>query len=76
MATNWNTADVRVASKSGLKTRSFYQVDIPEDSNYLRCWEERGGEEFTEIPKEEVGKVYININAKGKNSRIVVWENQ
>lgn len=76
MATNWNTAEVIVASKSGLSTRSFGQVDIPDDSEFLLCWREKDGERYCEIPKSKVGKVYININANGKNSRIVVWENQ
>lgn len=76
MATNWNTAEVRVASKSGLSTRSFCEVEIPDDSEFLRCWREVDGERYCEIPKNEVGKVYINLNAKGKHSRIVVWENQ
>lgn len=76
MATNWNTAEVVVASKSGLSTRSFRQVDIPDDGNFLLCWEEKNGKEFCEIHKDKVGEVYININANGKNSHISVWENR
>ena len=76
MATNWNTAEVVVASKSGLSTRSFRQVDIPDDGNFLQCWGEKNGNEYCEIPKEKVGEVYININANGKNSHISVWENR
>lgn len=76
MATNWNTAEVVVASKSGLSTRSFRQVEILDDRNFLLCWEERNGVEFAEIHKDEVGEVYININANGKNSHITVWENR
>ena len=76
MATNWNTAEVVVASKSGLNTRSFRQVDIPDDGNFLLCWGEKNGAEFCEIHKDKVGEVYININANGKNSKISVWENR
>lgn len=76
MATNWNTAEVVVANKSGLITRSFRQVDIPDDSNFLQCWGERNGKEFCEIHKDKVGEVYININANGKNSHITVWKNR
>ena len=76
MVTNWNTAEVLVANKGGLSTRSFRQVDIPDDGNFLQCWGEKNGEEYCEIPKEKVGKVYININANGKNSHILVWENR
>lgn len=72
---NWNTAEVVVASKSGLVTRSFGQVDIPDDSEFLLCWREKNGTEYCEIHKSEVGEVYININANGKNSHITVWEN-
>jgi hypothetical protein len=76
MTTNWNTADVVVADKSGLVTRSFHQVDIPDDGNFLQCWGERNGKEYCEIHKDKVGEVYININANGKNYHISVWENR
>lgn len=75
MATNWNTAEVKVADRSGLITRSFRQVDIPDDGNFLQCWGEKNGKEYCEIYKGEVGEVYININVNGKNSHITVWEN-
>ena len=76
MATNWNTAEVVVASKSGLSTRSFGQVDIPDEGNFLLCYREKSGVEFAEIHKDKVGEVYININANGKNSHISVWKNK
>lgn len=76
MATNWNTAEVMVADKSGLVTRSFGQVDIPDDSNFLHCYREKNGVEFAEIHKDKVGEVYINLNVNGKNSHISVWENR
>lgn len=76
MTTNWNTAEVVVVDKSGLITRSFRQVDIPDDGNFLQCWGEKNGKEYCEIHKERVGEVYININVKGKNSHISVWENR
>ena len=76
MATNWNTAEVVVANKSGLSIRSFRQVDIPDDGNFLQCWGEKNGTEYCEIHKDKVVEVYININANGKNSHISVWENR
>lgn len=76
MATNWNTAEVKVADKSGLVCRSFRQVDIPDEGNFLQCWGEKDGKEYCEIHKDKVGEVYININANGKNSHITVWENR
>lgn len=75
-ATNWNTAEVVVASKSGLSTRSFYQVDIPDEGDVILCWREKDGERYCEIPKDKVGEVYINLNVKGKNSHISVWLNR
>lgn len=76
MATNWNTAEVKVADKSGLACRSFRQVDIPDEGNFLRCWGEKDSKEYCEIHKSKVSEVYININANGKNSHITVWENR
>lgn len=76
MATNWNSAEVKVADKSGLVTRSFGQVDIPDDSNFIHCYREKNGVEFAEIHKDKVGEVYINLNINGKNSHISVWENR
>jgi hypothetical protein len=74
MITNWNTAEVVVANKSGLITRSFHQVDIPDDGNFLQCWGEINGAEYCEIHKDTVGEVYINLNANGRNSHISVWK--
>jgi hypothetical protein len=76
MATNWNTAEVKVTDKSGLACRSFHQVDIPDEGNFLQCWGEKNGKEYCEIHKSKVSEVYININANGKNSHITVWENR
>lgn len=76
MTKNWNLAEVVVADKSGLNTRSFHQVDIPDDGNFLQCWREKGGEHYCEIHKDKVGEVYLNIVANGKNSKISVWNNK
>lgn len=72
---NWNSAEVVVAlAPSGRATRRFHQVDI-DDSNFLTCYHELRGEDYCQIRKDKVTKVYFNLNVQGKNQTIVVWEN-